>query len=181
LLHGTPDGRHKERGDRERGGVSDERRLPPEHRGEGAPDRRAEGEHRAPGGAEQRRRLLQFLGVSGEVGDGGLGGRQDEGAERGDRRLRHEGQPEATGPHGEQRQCGDHLHRGDRHDDPAAVEAVCGGAGHCGHEEPRQRLGHEHEGHEQAGSAEVVDQAEQGHVAEPVAQVRDDLGDEERS
>jgi hypothetical protein len=181
LLHGTPNGGHQQRGGRERGGVSDEGRFPTEHRGERAADRRAEGEHRAPGGAEQRRGLLELLGVAGEVRDGGLGGGHDEGAERGDRRLRHEGQPEATGPDGQQRERGRHLHGRNGDDDPAAVEAVSGGAGHRGHEKPRQRLGDEHQGHQEAGSAEVVDQPEQGHVAEPVAQVRDDLGDEERS
>ena len=48
-------------------------------------------------------------GVSGEVRDRGLGGRQDESAERGDRRLRHEGQPEAAGPDGQQPERSDHL------------------------------------------------------------------------
>ena len=74
---------------------------------------------------------------------------------------------------------GDGLDRRDAYDDPAAVEAVGGRARDRRDQEAGEGLAHEDQGHEQAGAREVLDQAEQRDVAEPVAHVRDDLGDEE--
>ena len=85
----------------------------------------------------------------------------------------------AHGVDQQQAERGDRLHDRDRSDDPLAVEPVGGGPGDRRHEERRQGLRDVDERDQDRAIADVLHDADECDVHEPVTGVRDDLREEQ--
>jgi hypothetical protein len=176
LGKGPPDSGEEQAGGGERGGVDDEGGVAPERRRDDAAQRGPDGEHRPPRRTEQRVRRPEVLTIDEvrerrarrRVEDRGEGGdqREQEVGEPHRARVLHEEEPQAQ--HGPRRVAPDH--------EGLTVEAVGQHPAHRRHQEERQLLGRDEDGHRDRGRGELEREPEQGHQEEPVAPERDQGG-----